>query len=215
MPCAENLLDLTNRRLPSRRHRAAAGEPDGLIANGPLPECVCVAFPSRLGWFALIGSSRGLRRLSFAHESREAALQAVDARQIDAVRPGAWISNLCRRLQAYAEGEVVDFLDIPLDQAGQTPFRAAVVEACRRIEYGRTVSYGELATAAGSARAARAVGNIMATNPTPLLVPCHRVLGAGGAIGGYSAGRGVGLKRRLLDMEARGIARHLEGHVSR
>jgi methylated-DNA-[protein]-cysteine S-methyltransferase len=76
----------------------------------------------------------------------------------------------------------------------------------RRIRFGQTHSYGELASLVGSPRAARAVGSVMAKNRTPLVVPCHRVLASRGAIGGFSAMDGVHMKRRLLDLEAQAAA---------
>jgi methylated-DNA-[protein]-cysteine S-methyltransferase len=80
-----------------------------------------------------------------------------------------------------------------------TPFARAVWQATAAIPYGETRTYGELARAAGSPGAARAVGGAMAKNPLPLVIPCHRVVGAGGRIGGFSPG--VSLKRCLLAHE--------------
>ena len=91
---------------------------------------------------------------------------------------------------------------MPLDLAGLPPFHEKVLAAARRISYGRTATYGELAARAGSPRAARAVGQAMAHNPVPLIIPCHRVLAAGGRLGGY--GGGLDLKRRLLGLESKG-----------
>ena len=76
-----------------------------------------------------------------------------------------------------------------------------MVMECRKIPYGKTLSYGQLAAKAGRPGAARAVGNHMAGNRTPIIVPCHRVLPSGGGLGGFSAAGGVALKRRLLEME--------------
>jgi methylated-DNA-[protein]-cysteine S-methyltransferase len=77
-----------------------------------------------------------------------------------------------------------------------------VLQLARKIGYGRTVAYGELAARAGNSRAARAIGAVMASNPLPIIVPCHRVVASGGAIGGFSAPHGIELKKRLLEMEA-------------
>lgn len=105
------------------------------------------------------------------------------------------------RLRAYAAGEGDELARIELDLSGLTPFRRRVTEACRRIPYGCTVSYAELARQVGAPRAARAVGNVMRTNPWPLVIPCHRVLSTGG-LGGYSAPEGLTMKKRLLALEA-------------
>ena len=104
---------------------------------------------------------------------------------------------------AWTVGAVDSFLDVPLDLNHFTPFRRRVYEACRRIPYGRTMTYAELAKKAGSPRAFRAVGSTMACNRLPLIVPCHRVVASGGKIGGFSAPDGISMKERLLLKETR------------
>ena len=88
-----------------------------------------------------------------------------------------------------------------LDTRGLTDFQRAVLRAAARIPYGQTASYGEIARRLRRPQAARAVGQALGANPLPLVIPCHRVLGAGGALGGYSAARGVAVKRWLLRLE--------------
>lgn len=88
---------------------------------------------------------------------------------------------------------------LPVDLAALPPFTRRVLEACRAIPFGTTVSYGELARRLGCPRAARAVGQALARNPAPLLVPCHRVVGAGGALTGFLGG--LAWKRALLRHE--------------
>jgi methylated-DNA-[protein]-cysteine S-methyltransferase len=105
-------------------------------------------------------------------------------------------------MEAYAEGEVDDFRDVAIDPSPQTEFRRLVIEHCRQIPPGSTLTYGELAARAGRSRAARAVGCCMASNRIPLIVPCHRVVGADGGLRGYSANGGLRLKRSLLDLES-------------
>jgi methylated-DNA-[protein]-cysteine S-methyltransferase len=104
-------------------------------------------------------------------------------------------------LEAFAEGQADDFADVRVWSERWTPFQRRVLDRCRRIPYGQTRSYAELATAAGSPGAARAVGRTMATNPIPLVIPCHRVVGSGGDLCGFSAVGGLDAKRRLLDLE--------------
>ncbi len=101
-------------------------------------------------------------------------------------------------LEAYDRGACA--FTVPHDHRHLTPFTRAVLNACRAIDAGRTASYGELAAVAGSPGAARAVGQAMHRNPTPILVPCHRVLAAGGGIGGFTPG--LNLKRRLFAHES-------------
>ena len=156
-------------------------------------------FDTELGWMAAAGSAAGLARLVIGHSSAADALSALEL-------PGSIREHdplgLAARLQRYAAGEPDGLLDIPLDLPEAAEFTAEVREQCRAIPYGQTRSYAELAAAAGSPRAARAVGNVMRTNLVPLIVPCHRVLAAGNRLGGYSAPQGLLLKKRLLAMEA-------------
>jgi methylated-DNA-[protein]-cysteine S-methyltransferase len=112
-----------------------------------------------------------------------------------------WVRDVVERLRRFAEGEPVDFSTVPLALEHLSPFARRVVAACRRLGWGQLSTYGDLAAACGSSGAARAVGSVMARNCFPLIVPCHRVLGAGGSLGGYSAPDGLRMKRRLLAME--------------
>lgn len=110
--------------------------------------------------------------------------------------------DVLERLMRFLEGEAVTLKDIPLALDHLSAFQRKVVAACRAIPYGETRTYGDLAAKAGSQGAARAVGTVMAGNRMPLIVPCHRVVAAGGKIGGFSAPSGLSLKRRLLALEA-------------
>ena len=113
-----------------------------------------------------------------------------------------WFPQLRLRLAAYAKGEPVDFADCTVRWPYRTEFQQRVIAATRRIRYGTTITYAALAAQAGSPRAARAVGNIMAANTVPIIIPCHRVVAAGGKLGGFSAPQGVRLKERMLALEA-------------
>jgi methylated-DNA-[protein]-cysteine S-methyltransferase len=112
------------------------------------------------------------------------------------------VPELLQRLHRYFAGERVSFRDVPLDEDWSTPFQAALADALRRVPWGEVVSYGELSTLAGRARAARAAGTFCAENRFSLFVPCHRVVSVGG-IGGYGS-LGVEYKRRLLQLEGYG-----------
>lgn len=108
-----------------------------------------------------------------------------------------------REMRRWLAGEPAATAGVPVDLGGVPPFASRVYEVLRAVPAGSTLSYGELAARAGSPRAARAVGRAMATNPLAPFVPCHRVLGAGGALTGFSAPGGTALKARLLAGEAR------------
>jgi methylated-DNA-[protein]-cysteine S-methyltransferase len=161
-------------------------------------------FPSNLGWMALAARGEQLVRLSIGHPSAAAALAHLEAGDDWAAtdRRDLWpaIADVVDRLQRYAAGEEVAFADVAVDLSHLTAFQQRVVRACRKIARGRTRTYGELAAAAGSPRAARAVGSVMANNRLPIIVPCHRVVGSG-SLGGFSAPEGLCLKERMLVLE--------------
>ncbi len=104
------------------------------------------------------------------------------------------------KVAAYFKGETTQ-VDIPVDLSDQTPFRRAVLHELMTVPRGHTVTYGELARRVGRPGGARAVGGVMAANPVPLVVPCHRVVSSDGSPGGFSAGGGIDLKRRMLALE--------------
>lgn len=144
-------------------------------------------------------------RLVFGHPSEAGAAHALGAAPTPtAGEPPQELRGWIERLTAYAEGEPVALSDIVVDQSHLSAFARRVSQRCRAIPYGTTRTYGQLAAEAGSVGAARAVGSVMASNRTPLITPCHRVLGAGGRLGGFSAPQGVAMKRRLLEIERAG-----------
>ncbi len=111
----------------------------------------------------------------------------------------AFVSKLLSLLRGYFAGEPVGFDDVPLDLDGYTPFQRSLVSAARAIPRGETVTYGELAALAGRPTAPRAAGTFCAQNRFGLVVPCHRVVAAGG-LGSYGS-LGLQYKRRLLELE--------------
>ena len=102
-------------------------------------------------------------------------------------------------MKAYFEGARLDFRDVAVDVDGWTPFQLDIVRALRAVPYGEVVTYGELAALAGYPNAQRAAGTFCAHNRLPLVLPCHRVVSAGG-LGSYGS-LGEGFKRRLLELE--------------
>lgn len=159
-------------------------------------------FPSELGWMALLSDGEKLVQLTFGHSSPKEAIAKLDAVEIHTSFEGGWNPEAIARLQAFAEGADVDLSDIPVDLGKVTVFQQRVFDMCRQIPYGQTLTYGELAKRIGQPRAARAVGNTMARNNLPLVIPCHRVVPACAGIGNYSAGEGRRSKLRLLENEA-------------
>ncbi len=169
-------------------------------------QAVVDTFPSELGWMAYAADGENLVQLTFGHRTPKDAMAHLSTQYVRASRGAHWHAEAITRLQAFAAGEVVDLSDIPVDLVNATDFQRRVFESCRRIPYGQTMTYGELATRAKAPRAARAVGSTMARNELPLLIPCHRVVPAGQGIGRYSAGEGRRTKLRLLETEAATIA---------
>lgn len=133
---------------------------------------------------------------------RQALLASLGSSSQDASFEPGTARDLQQRIMAYFEGENVDFSTDPaVDLSGRGPFEQAVLNACRQIPAGRTMTYTALAGLVGRRQAARAVGNAMAGNPIPLIVPCHRVVRTDGGLGGFSAPGGTATKQRMLDHE--------------
>jgi methylated-DNA-[protein]-cysteine S-methyltransferase len=167
------------------------------------------AFPTNLGWMALAARGERLVRLSFGHPSAAAALAHLDSGDdwtaTDRRDLHPKIADVVERLERYAAGEEVSFADVAIDLSHLTAFQQRVVRACRKISRGRTRTYGELAAAVGNPGAARAVGSVMAKNRLPIVVPCHRVVGSAGSLGGFSAPDGLCMKERMLALEGANV----------
>ncbi len=119
----------------------------------------------------------------------------------DDAPPPAFVLEAADAITALLGGERTDLRFVALDTSAVSDFARDVYAAARQIPPGETVTYGELAAAAGHPGAAREVGAALARNPFPIVVPCHRVLAAGGALHGFSAPGGIETKRRMLEIE--------------
>jgi methylated-DNA-[protein]-cysteine S-methyltransferase len=137
---------------------------------------------------------------TFLPDRQRAILKRIGERYPDAVENNTLLPQFCKQASEYFNGKPVKFR-VKIDLSGMPPFRQAVLNACLRVPFGKTASYGDLALAAGSPGAARAVGGAMAHNPLPLIIPCHRILRSDGSIGGFSSPRGIKEKQRLLRLE--------------
>jgi methylated-DNA-[protein]-cysteine S-methyltransferase len=159
-------------------------------------------FETDLGWVGVAFSDAGLREITLPHKSRDDAFRKMAELGANEPATDAEARSATAMVKALVAGRPhANGLD--LDWSGITPFRRAVMEECMRIPAGRTLSYGELAAKVGKPRSARAVGRVMATNPFPLLVPCHRVLGSDGTLHGY--GGGLPMKAALLKAEGASV----------
>jgi methylated-DNA-[protein]-cysteine S-methyltransferase len=152
-----------------------------------------------LGTLAIGFGERGISRVLLPgadwHDLGPVDLARAGLKAEAPAPPG--IAKVAKALQAHIAGEAQDFSDAVLDTSGLPPFLLRVQRAAQTIPAGQTRTYGELAELAGSAKASRAAGRAMATNPWPIIVPCHRVFARAG-FGEYSAGSGVHTKLRLL-----------------
>jgi methylated-DNA-[protein]-cysteine S-methyltransferase len=161
-------------------------------------------FDTSTGFCGIAWSDAGITRFRLPDNSAEAAERSL-LRQIPTARPGTPPANVAAVIvaaQRYFAGERIDFSAVPVDLAGQEDFFLRIYEATRRVDYGQTTTYGTLAKELGAGpEAARDVGQAMAKNPVPLIIPCHRVLAAGGKVGGFSAPGGSTAKQRMLALE--------------
>jgi methylated-DNA-[protein]-cysteine S-methyltransferase len=167
-------------------------------ANG-LADISYASIDSPFGTLHAATTKRGLVRVAFPEESIESVLERL-ARGLSPriVEAPASLEPVKRELEEYFAGRRRTF-EIPLDWSLIGPFGRRVLHATAEIPYGGYLSYAEVASEAGSPRGSRAAGNALGANPIPIVIPCHRVLRTGGAIGGY--GGGLDRKRYLLELE--------------
>jgi len=148
-----------------------------------------------IGPIGMASTRKGVCQLKLLAEPRW-AFSAYPGQSVAHVFPHAFPGG--KAVVAYLNGFVNALGNVPLDASG-TPFQMSVWQAARAIPFGETRTYGDIAQAIGNPKAVRAVGGALGANPVPLLVPCHRVIAAGGKLGGWSGGGD--LKQRLLDHE--------------
>lgn len=153
-----------------------------------------------VGQLLLAATAQGLVKVAFARQDHDAVLAALaSAISPRILHAPARLDEVTRQLDEYFAGERHTF-DVPLDFRLARGFRLSVLEHLPEIGYGHTESYAEVAAAAGSPKAVRAVGTACALNPLPVVVPCHRVVRSDGSFGQYAGGEEA--KRLLLTMEA-------------
>jgi len=179
-----------------------AAAPEAMAARPPQEPLWCHSFPTALGPCGVVWSGQGI----VGSMLPPASLQTLRRRH-----PGAQptddlpapVREAVHGIQALLAGELRDLREVQLDERGIPEFRRQVHALTRAIPPGQTRTYGEIAAALGQPGAARAVGRAEGDNPFAPIVPCHRVMGAGGEPTGFSAPGGIETKRRLLLIEAR------------
>jgi methylated-DNA-[protein]-cysteine S-methyltransferase len=152
-----------------------------------------------VGALLLAATDKGLVRVAFESGHDTALTQLAELVSPRVLAAPTRLDPVARQLDEYFAGRRTGF-DVPLDLRLASGFRRAVVEHLPAIQYGRTETYAQVAAAAGSPRAVRAVGTACALNPLPVVVPCHRVVRSDGSYGQYAGGADA--KRVLLTMEA-------------
>ncbi len=177
----------------------AAGRVAARARSEDLAEVLYAPVDSPFGTMLAASTERGLVRLAFPEESDESVLERLAERLSPRIlmEPAA-LDGVRRELDEYFTGRRREF-DLPLDWSLIGPFGTRVLQVTSAIPYGGHLSYSEVAAEAGSPRGSRAAGNALGSNPIPIVIPCHRVLRTGGALGGY--GGGLERKRWLLELE--------------
>lgn len=165
-----------------------------------------VIFKTKWGYFGMAGNESALYRTQLP----ETEYKKIESRLLknlpDAQFDKTYFKMLQKQIAAYFEGSCINFnSNLPIILDGLGVFSQKVLTTCRKIEFGQKISYAGLAKKAGRPAASRAVGNALAKNPLPLIIPCHRVLRTDGTMGGFSAPGGISLKRKMLTLEQKAI----------
>jgi methylated-DNA-[protein]-cysteine S-methyltransferase len=161
-------------------------------------------FETAAGFCGIAWNDIGITRFQLPTKSAEATERLMRRRLVQAEpgEPPPMVADAVAAVRRYFAGEETDFSPFKLDLGDQLPFFRQVYAAARRVGWGRTTTYGTLARELGAGpEAARDVGQAMAQNPVALIIPCHRVLAAGGKVGGFSAPGGSAAKQRMLKLE--------------
>ena len=168
------------------------------------PAASFTLFETPIGTCGLIWTAHGIAGLSLPEHSATATRARLHRRWPDATEaspPPPGVQKVVDRVLALLAGEPVDFADVPLDLERAPEFHRRVYEVARTIPPGKTMTYGEIARLLGAPQDSREVGQALGRNPVAIIVPCHRVLGADGKMGGFSAPGGIATKRRILEIE--------------
>ncbi len=163
----------------------------------------CSVFDTRIGACAIAWCERTITGIQLPESSPRKTIVKLLSRVGDVPKasPPQWVKKVIRQIQQHLRGKLFDFSQVAVALDTLPPFTRRVYQAARRISSGKIATYGQLAASSGSPGAARAVGNALAHNPFPLIVPCHRVLAANGQLGGFSAFGGLKTKALLLNIE--------------
>jgi methylated-DNA-[protein]-cysteine S-methyltransferase len=154
-----------------------------------------------LGTFGLAWTDAGVARVALPGRDRARTEIWISREPAEPGFPDGVYAPLPDLIRRYAEGEQVDFSGVPLDLTGVPELHRRAYDELLKVGYGETTTYGAIARALGDLTLSRAVGQAMGANPIPLIIPCHRVLGADGKTGGFSSPGGVTAKMKMLALE--------------
>lgn len=195
-------------KLLGQLREATGSPPDEALANSrrrvkdwfaeTAPMIRWDVFESPLGSLYMALGDKGLRHVGFGI-NEETFLSWLDP-LARAKRDPQALAYIAERLRLYFESPV-SYFDLPLDLSGVTPFQREALQIARQIPAGTVWTYKQVAEAIGKPKASRAVGQAMARNPVPIVIPCHRVVGSDGSLTGYGGGGGIPSKRWLLKLE--------------
>jgi methylated-DNA-[protein]-cysteine S-methyltransferase len=165
-------------------------------------------FKTKWGYFGLAGTEYALYRTQLPGPKSE-KIKSMLLKNLPIPNQASSIEfdktffrPLQEQITAYFEGVCVNFSrDVPLALEGLSSFGISVLTTCRDIGFGQTITYGQLAEKSGRPNASRAVGSVLAKNPLPLIIPCHRIIRSDGKLGGFSSPGGITLKKKMLELE--------------
>jgi methylated-DNA-[protein]-cysteine S-methyltransferase len=168
---------------------------------GPTFALAAEQFQTPCGWIGLVASEQGLYEI-FIGSCQDAVQERLNSYHpaSDSRAGQLWLAEARLAIEAYFADPMAN-RPVSFDWRGLTKFAIKVLQCLSNVPVGQVISYAELARRVGSPGAARAVGRVMANNPFPILVPCHRVLGSDGKMTGYSGGKGIATKQLLLAHE--------------
>ncbi len=162
-------------------------------------------FRTRFGWVGVLSSRNGVRRTTLPQTAPADCVSLMGREVEDSMESPAEVAGIRERIEAYLEGDRIEFDADAVDVGDASSFLRASWSACLGIPYGETRTYKWLAEQAGRPRAPRAAGQAMARNRLPIVVPCHRVVASDGSLHGFGRGASqLDLKQRLIDLEASG-----------
>jgi methylated-DNA-[protein]-cysteine S-methyltransferase len=160
-------------------------------------------FDTPIGTCGIAWNATGIAGFQLPSANAEVTRARMSRRWTGAVEgaPPAGVKRVIDRVLALLAGKPIDLSDVPVDLSGAPAFHRRVYDIARTIPPGQTMTYGEIAKRLGVPHESREVGQAMGKNPIAIIMPCHRVLGADGKMGGFSASGGVATKRRILEIE--------------